>query len=154
MSRPAILAAAALLAGCGSAEEPTATGRAPAASQSGPCDSARPARTVAAPKGLIMPSGALVESVTPQPPNERAEGFVAMTPSGFVAAFERETRLGILFKENEGRDAEMMVTDGKRRSFWKLRLACPEGSRFTVLTGEEMAPRAARRAIRRHAAAG
>jgi hypothetical protein len=45
----------------------------------------------------------------------------------------------------------MMVTDGKQRSFWKLTLACPEGSRFTVLTGEELAPGAARKAIRRHA---
>jgi hypothetical protein len=147
--RPLLVVASLLvLAGGGEKPEPATT----TAAAAGPCDLAKPEKTVDAPAGLIVPDGALVESVSPQPPNEKAEGFLPMTPGGFVAAFERETRLGILLKENEGRDAEMMVTDGKRRSFWKLTLACPEGSRFTVLTGEEKAPRAARRAIRRHAA--
>jgi hypothetical protein len=148
---PMMTACALLLAACGEKKEPVA---AEPTSEAGPCDLARPKKTIDPPAALIVPDGIEVESISPQPPNEKVEGFLPMKPGDFVAHFEREKRLGILFSENEGRDAEMMVTDGKRRSFWKLTLACPEGSRFTVLTGEEQAPAAARRAIKRHQRSG
>ena len=148
--RPLLIAMSALLlAGCGGDDE----GKPPAAatSEAGPCELARPKKAIDPPQGLIAPDGIEVEAIDSLPPNQKVTGFLPLTPGGFVAAFERDKRLGILFKENEGKDAEMMVTDGRFRSFWKLTLACPEGSRFTVLTGKELAPDAARRAIRRHA---
>ena len=145
-----VLSIAALLAGCGGGDDgDTASSTAP--TEGAPCDLARPKKTVDPPAGLIAPDGIEVEAVSPLPPNQKVTGFLPMTPSAFIAEFDKNTKLGILFREDEGRDAEMMVTDGKHRSFWKLTLACPEGSRFTVLTGKELAPDAARRAIRRHA---
>ena len=150
MSRAlAIVLAAALLAGCGGADDDAAP-RETAATEAGPCEFARPKQVLDAPESLIVPDGIEVEEVTPLPPNQKVAGYLPMTPSQFLAVFDRDRRLGILFRENERRDAEMMVTDGRTRSFWKLTQACPEGSRFTVLTGEELAPAAARRAIRRH----
>ena len=138
-----------VLAGCGGDDD--ASPPAAATSEAGPCDLARPKKTIDPPEGLITPDGIEVEEVAPLPPNQKVTGFLPLTPSEFIKAFDEDKRLGILFREDEGRDAEMMVTDGKIRSFWKLTLACPEGSRFTALTGEELAPDAARRAIRRHA---
>jgi hypothetical protein len=148
--RPLLLASLALLlAACGGDDGDSAP--AAATSEAGPCELARPKKAIDPPEGLIAPEGIEVEDVEPLPPNQKVTGFLPLTPSQFIAGFERDKRLGILFKEDEGKDAEMMVTDAKQRSFWKLTLACPEGSRFTVLTGEELAPAAARRAIRRHA---
>jgi hypothetical protein len=149
--RPFLVAALMLLlAGCGGDDD---TKSAAAPEEGAPCDFARPQKAMDPPSGLIVPEGIEVEAVTSQPPNQKVTGFLPMTPGDFITGFEREKQLGILFKENEGHDAEMMVTDGKRRTFWKLTLACPGGSRFTALTGEELAPDAARKAIRRHARA-
>ena len=145
-----MLMAAALLAGCGDDAPEGDGGRQDAVIEGGPCDLARPKTTIDPPKSLIVPDGIEVEEVSPLPPNQKVAGYLPMTPSQFLKVFDRDRRLGILFRENELRDAEMMVTDGRTRSFWKLTQACPEGSRFTVLTGEELAPAAARRAIRRH----
>ena len=146
-----LLISGALLAGCGGGDgggaEPTPQA---VKTEGGPCEFARPKRTVEPPKTLIVPDGIEVEEVAPLPPNQKVAGYLPMTPPQFLKLFDRDRRLGILFRENELRDAEMMVTDGRTRSFWKLTQACPEGSRFTVLTGEELQPAAARRAIRRH----
>jgi hypothetical protein len=150
--RPLLLACLALLlGGCGGDDKPAAPEKKATAAEEGPCALARPKKPIPPPEGLITPEGIEVEAIATEVPNQKVTGFLPMTPAGFLAAFGREKRLGILFKESEHRDAEMMVTDGRHRSFWKLTLACPEGSRFTVLTGDEQAPKAARKAIRRHA---
>jgi hypothetical protein len=135
------------LAGCGGGADAGAPPETAAATPApDPCH--RPARPVRAPKGLVIPEGTLVAKITERPPNKQVEGFVALAPDRFVEFMARREGIGILFREAEGRDAEVMVTDGRQRSFWKLRTACPEGSRFTVLTGAEPAPAAARKAIR------
>jgi hypothetical protein len=144
--RVGVLAVVLALAGCGSDAAGPEAGRA-AAKPADPCH--RPATTVAGPEGLVVPEGTLFGSVRDAPPNRKAEGFVALTPARFVTYMERRADVGILFRESEGADAEVMVTDGRQRSFWKLVKACPDGSRFSVLTGRELAPAAARKAIRR-----
>jgi hypothetical protein len=149
----ALLLAVSLLAGCGGGDAPPRepTRSTAAADDGDPCAAARPEKTVEAPEALDVPDGAEVEEVEPLPPNQKVAGFIPVTPSSFLKLYDRDRSVGILFREDEKRDAEIMVTDGKQRSFWKLTLACPKGSRFTVLTGEELAPGAARKAIRRHA---
>src|SRR3954453_17698242 len=97
-----------LLAGCGKDAKPAAT---TAPTEGGPCDLARPDKPIAPPRGLITPQGTGVGPVrpgAPEAPNQKVTGSLPMTPGEFIDAFEHDKRLGILFKENEGRDAEMM----------------------------------------------
>jgi len=61
------------------------------------------------------------------------EGFVARTPSQAIADIEHRPGLKVLFREDEGNDAELTVTDGRTRTAYKLVKACSAGSRFTAV---------------------
>ncbi|HVL95124.1 MAG TPA: hypothetical protein VM266_04630 [Solirubrobacteraceae bacterium] len=142
--RLAAVALAALAAsGCGGSDPPPRAAGTPAPTAS-PCDAARPDDPIPAPERLVTPRGTLVDEVASLPPNTKVSGYVPLEPDEFVRRMTRRRGLRVLFKEAEGTDAEVLVTDGRERSFWKVVLACPGGSRFTVLTGEETTPGAFR----------
>lgn len=143
----AVLVAAALAGGCGDdgremPSTPPAATDAVLAPDGKPvpegCEKAVPADVVEAPRTLIVPAGPrlLVESAAVRPDDPDltiVEGYLEGLPDDLVKAFEGVPRATVIFKESEGVDAEVLLSDRRSRNFWKIVRACAEGSRFTAL---------------------
>jgi hypothetical protein len=134
-----VLAAASLLAaGCGDDEEST---QAATVKTKPGCERIAPAGASKAPAGLHVPDAKVV--VGPSKPREGEEqitivsGYIELDPSKLAAAFRGHEGWKILFDENDGYDAEVMVTDGTTRNFWKLVRRCEGGSSFTATLAPE-----------------
>ena len=142
MRLAAVMLAALLLAACGddaqtaASPTPTPTPRA-AATPDDPCGAVRPEKPVDRPKGLLGPADVEIGLSAPLPPNLKVEGFIPLTPAQFASGIERRDEYDILFQEAEVGESEVMFTDGRHRNFWKVVKACPEGSKFTALVGDE-----------------
>ena len=142
-----------MLSACGGGDSDDRGGGAPAATQTpaataaGPrvalgCESVVPSPTVKTPRGLVVPEGSRIVtgSTRKRPDDERitvVEGYVERLPGDLVKAFEAQKGVQVLFKEDEGFEAELLVSDGRHRAFWKVVRACPSGSRFTALYSAE-----------------
>lgn len=149
------LACAALLGGCGgSGSDEAADGRATPAPESSPalaggpiplgCEHAVPDVRVEVPERLVRPRGVRVvaESVTPRPDDPTitiVEGYVERVPSALAKSFAATPGVEVLFTEDEEFEAEVMVSDGDSRAFWKVVRTCLAASRFSALFASERA---------------
>lgn len=137
-----VLLCSTLLAGCGEGA-PEAPGgasvpTAPPTPRADACAAIRPAPLAGRVSGLIFPRGTVVGKVTERADGAtQVEGFIPMTPSGFLRSVERRRGIRVLFRENEGRESEALLSDGRRRNFWKVLAACPQGSKFVAVIIEE-----------------
>jgi hypothetical protein len=135
-----------LLAGCGR-DDPTQPetrttppGQTPVAT-GGACQQYIPADPVAAPDGLIKPPGEItVGKVTRVAPQVRVEGFIAGQPAQVRNHFLRDGKLKVTFSEDEGFEAEALVSDGRYQNFWKVAKACDRGSVFAAIIVREKKP--------------
>ena len=136
---------AAVLAGCGgSAGEPetrtTPPDQTPVAA-GGACQQHIPADPVPKPEGLITPPGEVtVGKVTRVPPQVRVEGFIAGQPGAIRNHFLRDRKLKVTFSEDEGFEAEALISDGRYQNFWKVAKACDRGSVFAAIVLREKKP--------------
>jgi hypothetical protein len=142
-----------VLSACGGGDAGDGTAGAPSAAQTPSatpagtavalgCESVVPSPAVKTPRGLVVPDGPrVVTGVTRKRPDDEritvVEGYVEQLPGDLVKAFEAQKGVRVLFKEDEGFEAELLVSDGRHRAFWKVVRACPAGSRFTALYSAE-----------------
>ena len=139
--------AAALLAGCGgdgssSTRTGTTSPAAPAPSFEVPpgCERAAPKTVVTAPvPGLVASTTPVIfEAVGKTGTATRAKGFIAMKPGQFVAEFRARKDVQLLFSENEGFEAEVLVAAGETQTFYKLTSACDGGSEVVAVVTERL----------------
>lgn len=122
-----------LAAGCGAAGADAP--RAPALALP-PCEAAPP--TVAADvPGLVLPAGARVTSVTPQPPLTSVTAWVGRTPLEVRAQLEGRHDLQLLHVEDEVFEAEALLSDGAHRTYLRARAACATGSSVLAAVAPE-----------------
>ena len=88
------------------------------------------------PPGAVVPPGARITAVREQAPLVQLNGYVTSTPRQVRAWVEAESGLDVVASEDEGYEAELLVTDGTWRTFVKARAVCEEGS----LLAEVIAP--------------
>ena len=128
-----IVAAAAVLGGCGS-DGPSGVAGVPAG-----CEAVAPKVAQALPAALPRPS---VEPIASESRTSDGtsivQGFVARLPSDVVTDITRRPGLRVIASEDEGNDAELTVTDGHQRTAYKLVRACTAGSRFTAVMVPEL----------------
>jgi hypothetical protein len=130
----AALTVAAAAAGCGY-ENGDSDAEAPAAKPG--CERVVPAHPADAPSGLHKPKARLIAGPTRHGADASVtivSGYVELEPSQLRHAFGD---LRILFTEDDGGDAEVMVTDGTTRNLWKVVKRCAGGSSFTATIGGE-----------------
>jgi hypothetical protein len=134
-----------LLAGCGNGAAAPETRTTPPdqtpVASGGACQQYIPKEPLAAPKGLIEPPGQLiVGKVTRVAPQVRVEGFIAGQPAGVRNFFLKSRYVKVSFSEDEGFEAEALVSDGRWRNFWKVARACDRGSVFAAIVVREEKP--------------
>lgn len=137
----AVAAAALVGSGCGNDESP-AVADGSVITRPG-CERSAPASAGAAPAGLHLPRARLVIGPSRPRENDRqitiVNGYIEIDPAQLAQVFRSRPELTILFDENDGFDAEVMVTDGRTRNFWKAVRRCKGGSSFTVTLAPELA---------------
>lgn len=123
----ALAALAAIVAGCGSAAQRSAA--VPAG-----CEGVAPRTAQALPRELPRPAVEPMASEARSADGQSiVQGFVARLPGQAIAEIARRPGMRVLFREDEGNDAELTVTDGRSRTAYKLVKACQAGSRFTAV---------------------
>lgn len=131
-----LLIAAHVAAACAGGASP-----APAAFDPGaalpPCAEQPPPPVLPDVAGLVLPEEATVFSVYDVGPLVQAEGVVDLTPAQARRFYEERADLEVLQVEDEGVEAEILVTDGEHRAFVKVQIACATGSSFTATVGAE-----------------
>jgi hypothetical protein len=139
--RGVLVVAAALLAGCGG--DGSADAGAPTVRVKPGCERIAPPAGGRPATGLLLPRARVVPAPSRQRANDPeitiASGYIELEPAQLLAAFKRRPELKIVFDEDEGFDAEVMVTDGTWRNFWKVVKRCPGGSSFTTTIAPELA---------------
>lgn len=101
------------------------------------CGPAPAPADVELPPGLVLPDDTVVTSVTTRGPLSQVTGYVAMTPVQLRRYYEERGDLEQLQIEDEVFEAEILVSDGSRRTFVKARAACSQGSDvFAVVAAE------------------
>ena len=88
------------------------------------------------PPGALLPPGSRITAVREDPPLVQLNGYVTMTPRQVRAEIEARPGLDIVLAEDEGYEAELLVSDGQWRTFVKAKAVCTEGS----LLSEVIAP--------------
>ena len=127
----AALAAAALLAGCGSDEKKTA------AVPKG-CEKAVPASTSDLPDGFPEPRSGLTAGAVEQHGEQlQVDGFAAAAPGEAARDLMSAEGVKKIDSEDDGDDAEASFTSGDYRYAFKFVEACEGGSTFTALRVRE-----------------
>lgn len=139
-TRRALTAAAAVvtLTACGGGQQTT-----PPVDLTGPlealppCGPAPAPADVEPPEGLVLPADAVVTGVTTRGPLSQVTGYVAMTPVQVRMYYEGRSDLEQLQIEDEVFEAEILVSDGSRRTFVKARAVCSQGSDVVAVVAAE-----------------
>ena len=90
-------------------------------------------------EGLYLPDEAVISSSRPTGPLTQVQGFVGMTPIQFRLYYQERDDLEIISVEDEGFEAEILVSDGKNRMFAKAQAFCSEGSNMIAVVAPEAA---------------
>lgn len=131
-SRAAAAALAVLVTACGSAAA------APTVAGLPPCPGVTAQAVDATVEGLLLPDGAVVTSVTEQPPLRVVLAEVPLTPVEVRAAYE--SGLGALLSaEDEGFEAEVLYRHADRRGYVRVNATCDRGSSMLVVVAPESA---------------
>jgi len=102
-----------------------------------PCADPPPAAANADVVGLILPPSATVTQVMSTGPITQVTGFVAMTPIQVRVDYQGRTDIQVISAEDEGFEAEVLVSDGEHRTFFKAQAQCSEGSLFVAVVAPE-----------------
>lgn len=104
------------------------------------CEKAAPKKVITDPIAGLIPARTPVfyEAVGRTGSATRARGFVALPPGEFVAEFRARSDVQLLFSENEGFEAEVLVAAGDTQTFYKLTSACDEGSNVVAVVTERL----------------
>ena len=103
-----------------------------------PCE-APPEGTGEVVKGLIAPEGIIVTDVRVQKPLTNVTAYIEQTPVQFEAIYTKMPDITILSSENEIFEAEMLISDGKYRNYFKAAAACNQGSQLLIVIAPEIA---------------
>lgn len=102
-----------------------------------PCEDPPAAASDADVVGLTLPPSSTVTSVMPTGPITQVTGYVAMTPIQVRVDFQSRTDIQVISAEDEGFEAEVLVSDGEHRTFFKAQATCSEGSLFVAVVAPE-----------------
>lgn len=83
--------------------------------------------------GLVLPSEAVVTSVTPADPLTNVQGYVPMTPVQMRAFYQKSTDVSVISVEDEVFEAEILFEAAGRRVFLKAQGVCELGSVFVAV---------------------
>ena len=89
-------------------------------------------------EGLTAPEGTVVLKVEQGEPLTTVTGFSPMTPAQFEAEFRTMDDVSILLSENEVYEAELLVTNGSHRTFFKATATCRRGSKLIAVVAPEV----------------
>ena len=89
-------------------------------------------------EGMTAPAGTIVTKVVQQDPLTNVNGYVAMTPAQFEGSFRALEEITILLSENEIYEAELLVTNGTHRTFFKATAICKRGSTLLAVVAPEV----------------
>ena len=101
------------------------------------CPSPPPA-SVDTVEGMTAPPGTVVTKVVQQDPLTNVNGYVPMTPAQFEASFRTLEEVTILLSENEVYEAELLITNGTHRTFFKATATCRRGSTLLAVVAPEV----------------
>lgn len=141
----AAVVAGLLLASCGGGAQPRPSGR-PATAASPtvgvlaafPECQSPPAAVETEVEGLTLPEGSVVTKVTPQKPLVNVNAYVPMTPVDFENSFQGLDGVRVLFSENEIFEAELLISNGAHRNFYKATATCRRGSDVLAVVAPEV----------------
>jgi hypothetical protein len=135
----AVLLAVVLAGGCGQPEPAlTAQGDPLGPLEALPECEAPPSPSADAPEGLVLPDSAVVQQVTPQDPLVNVTAYVPMTPVQFEQAYAELDGIEILITENEVYEAELLISNGTHRNFFKAAATCSQGSAIIAVVAPEV----------------
>lgn len=89
--------------------------------------------------GLVLPDGAVVTSVTTTGPLTEVDGFIALTPLEVRDHYGALENVDLLLLEDEGFEAETLISDGAYRMYLRARVVCATGSKFDATVGPDAA---------------
>lgn len=131
-----VVALAVIAGGCRSAEQP----RGVVPVKPG-CEGIAPAKPASPVAGLLLPRARVVPAPVPRSRGDGqitfASGYVEVSPDHLLRAFERRPGIRVLLSESEGFEAEVLVSDGRHRNFWKVLRRCNGGSSFSATIAPE-----------------
>lgn len=83
--------------------------------------------------GLYLPAQATIVEVDADGPLTEVTGYVALTPVQLRAWFQTRDELEVIQVEDEVRESEALLYDGRYRLFVQALALCDQGSRFTAV---------------------
>lgn len=89
-------------------------------------------------RGLSLPDGSVITNVTQQDPLVTVLAFVPLTPAQFEAAYPNMDSIEVLITENEVFEAELLVSNGEYRNFFKATATCQNGSNVLAVVAPEV----------------
>lgn len=90
-------------------------------------------------EGLIIPPGTVVTDVQEVGPITSVTGFVLMTPLEIRDLYARDEDVELLYLEDEGFEAEILVEEGGIRTFIKATIRCRSGSAVASIVSSDPA---------------
>jgi len=88
-------------------------------------------------QGLHLPDESVVTSTRDTGPLTQVQGFVGLTPIQFRIYYQERDDLEVLHVEDEGFEAEILVSDGENRMFAKAQAFCSRGSNMVAIVAPE-----------------
>jgi hypothetical protein len=119
------------LAACADKPEPPTTATTAAC---GPA----PTSSVRGVRETLLPTGAVLTSLQPAQDRTTLEAYVPRTPVALRAEYEARDDLRVLEAEDEGHEAELLVSDGSRRAVVKINAECGGASTMRLVIAPEV----------------
>lgn len=108
-----------------------------------PCPSPAPSPVDHEPiAGLVLPDGAYVTEVRPQPPLVQVLGYVKRDPVAVREEYEARDDVEVLTSEDEGLESEVLLAAQGHRAFVKARALCADASLLAFVIAPETAAHA------------
>ena len=89
-------------------------------------------------EGLVVPEGTVVTKVQEQAPLTNVTAFTPLTPAQFERSFLELPDITVLLNENEIYEAELLITTGTHRTFFKATATCKHGSSLLAVVAPEV----------------
>lgn len=89
-------------------------------------------------KGLTVPDGTVVTKVEQQDPLTNVSAYTPMTPAQFERTYLEMAGVTVLINENEIYEAELLISNGTHRTFFKATATCRQGSSLLAVVAPEV----------------
>lgn len=89
-------------------------------------------------EGLVVPDGTVVTKIQEQKPLTNVTAFTPLTPAQFERSFLDMDDITVLLNENEIYEAELLITTGTHRTFFKATATCKQGSSLLAVVAPEV----------------